>query len=146
MKRSIIYLLILPLLFFVACENEDDHDDHDHEEHAEVHKWVILDDMGNTFMEIENPDIDSEYNTELVLTAGEAITVTVQMYDHDDDLIEDVDDLSVMIDNETVLSATVNGDQVTFVAEGTGQTEFEFQLLHDGHVDARTVKIPVTVN
>ena len=145
MKRSIIYLLILPLLFFVACDNEDD--DHDHEEeHTEVHKWVVLDDAGNVFMEIENPVISTEYNTELVLTAGEAITVTIQMYDHDDDLIDDVDDLNIMIENETVLSASISGDQVTFVAEGTGTTEFEFQLLHDGHVDARTVKIPVTVN
>ena len=155
-KAQLVLLLTSMMFFTTGCED----DDHDHDEdHTDAEGFVLENKSGTeVYKEFEGAIVTSN----LTLSVGNTLELSVHFLDHDGDEIEheeeegEEDELSVSGFNADVAFVSVEEHEETgmdhhemaihVIGVSAGSTEFKLELMHGDHADyTSTNNVPVTV-
>ena len=156
LKAQLVLLITSMMFFTTGCED----DDHDHDEdHTDAEGFVLENKSGTeVYKEFEGAIVTSN----LTLSVGNTLELSVHFLDHDGDEIEheeeegEEDELSVSGFNADVAIVSVEeheeGEEehqemaIHVIGVSAGSTEFKLELMHDEHADyTSTNNVPVTV-
>ena len=152
LKAQLVLLITSMMFFTTGCED----DDHDHDDHTDAEGFVLEDESGTeVYREFEGAIVTSN----LTLSVGDTLELSVHFLDHDGDEIEhedEEDELSVSGFNANVAIVSVEEHEETgsdhhemaleIIGASSGSTEFKLELMHDEHADyTSTNNVPVTV-
>lgn len=154
-KKTLIYFAVVLLIVTgVACD--DKLPVAPVEEHLEA-EGMLLTSSGNVLLRVFEGRVDSAVVPRLDIPLGLGDHIIVAFLDHDGDQIPysaleeglsfgwDIGDESVL---EIVRGEAGHSDgewEFHFRGLKAGDTDVEFQVLHVGHVDFRTPRVPVRV-
>jgi hypothetical protein len=154
MKRNILsyiiaFALILPVLISCSDENANKHDD----DHFEAEGIIIRDATKGIFMKIYQGAFDTDYSTSFILSEGtESDHFDISFIDdHGNEIHAPENDeytLDWTLDNpELVELERHEEDEWEFHldAKTKGTTYIELRVIHGGHADFRTPKIPIII-
>lgn len=142
MKRSFILLalLLVGLMFFVGCTEENGHD--------EDITFEVIDRSEN---EVAAYVCGDHWHGELPeVLEGEHISLGAYILDNEKEIELDNEDYALGVDHapgadEDVVGFDLYGDHIHIVGETEGKTEVVFQLIHNDHIDYETPAIEVKV-
>ena len=152
LKAQLVLLITSMMFFTTGCED----DDHDHDDHTDAEGFVLENESGTeVYREFEGAIVTSN----LTLSVGDTLELSVHFLDHDGDEIEhedEEDELSVSGFNADVAIVSVEEHVETgsdhhemaleIIGASSGSTEFKLELMHDEHADyTSTNNVPVTV-
>jgi len=152
LKAQLVLLITSMMFFTTGCED----DDHDHDDHTDAEGFVLENESGTeVYREFEGAIVTSN----LTLSVGDTLELSVHFLDHDGDEIEhedEEDELSVSGFNADVAIVSVEEHEETgsdhhemaleIIGASSGSTEFKLELMHDEHADyTSTNNVPVTV-
>ena len=152
LRAHLVFLFTSMILFTTGCEN----DDHDHDHHTDAEGFVLENKSGTeVYKEFEGAIVTSN----LTLSVGNTLELSVHFLDHGGDEIEheDEDDkLSVSGFNADVAVVSVEEHEETgmdhhemaleIIGVSADSTEFKLELMHGDHADyTSTNNVPVTV-
>lgn len=153
-KYSSIAVLLFSLsLLFVSCSDEDDPSEPQHE-HFEAEGWIFEDAAGRDYIVIYEGKFDNSGIATEFIVPFDDMTDHFEIYflDHDKDEINPPDDddkkLGWVIGDESIVEVHRHDDEEwEFHLKGlkVGETDIEFQIVHNDHADVKTIKIPVKV-
>lgn len=149
-----IALMFLALAFvftITSCTNEDPSSPQ--VEHFEPEGWVLIDAAGTRFMTIWQGKFDEGSDTSMTIQAGVTSDhIDVKFLNSDKEEINAPEDEDHSFGWEIANEAIAKIDQdepgeYEFHLKGieAGTTTLELFVLHEGHVDVRTIKIPIIV-
>ena len=158
-KAQLVLLVTSMMFFTIGCED----DDHDHDEdHTDAEGFVLENESGTeVYKEFEGTIVTSN----LTLSIGDTLELSVHFLDHDGEEIEHEEDeedgeeeegLRITGNNESI--AIVEAEEheegeeehhemaIHVIGVSTGSTEFKLELMHGEHADyTSTNNVPVTV-
>ena len=156
LKAQLVLLMTSMMFFTAGCED----DDHAHDEdHTDAEGFILENKSGTeVYKEFEGAIVTSN----LTLSVGDTLELSVHFLDHDGDEIEheeeegEEDELSVSGFNADVAIVSVEeheeGEEehhemaIHVIGVSAGSTEFKLELMHDEHADyTSTNNVPVTV-
>ena len=155
LKAQLVLLITSMMFFTTGCED----DDHDHDDHTDAEGFVLENESGTeVYREFEGAIVTSN----LTLSVGDTLELSVHFLDHDGDEIEhedeegEEDELSVSGFNAEIAIVSVEeheeGEEeyhemaIHVIGVSAGSTEFKLELMHDEHADyTSTNNVPVTV-
>lgn len=155
MYNTLKYIGLALLAFFtinlVSCTDDDP--SVPQAEHFEPEGWVFIDATGNRFMTIWQGKFDESSDIEMSIAIGETSDhIRVKFLDENKNEIDSPDDdhykLSWKIFDESLLNIDQHEEgEFEFHLEGlkSGTTQIEFYVMHEDHIDVRTIQIPVII-
>ena len=162
-----VVLLSVSILFLTTSCQDDEHS-HDEEGHTDADGFILENESGTeVYREFEGAVTGS-----VDLNVGDTLELSVHFLDHDGEEIthEEGDEVEEEEEEELSLSgfnsaiAIVEAEEheeesdqageeehhemgIHIIGVSSGQTEFQLQLMHEGHADyTSTEKVQVTVN
>ena len=156
LKAQLVLLITSMMFFTTGCEE----DDHDHDaDHTDAEGFVLENKSGTeVYKEFEGAIVTSN----LTLSVGDSLELSVHFLDHDGDEIEHEEDgeeeegLRITGNNESI--AIVEAEEheegeeehhemaIHVIGVSAGSTEFKLELMHDEHADyTSTNNVPVNV-
>jgi len=165
MKNTLILFSLFFAIFIISCSDYNP----TQEEHTEAAGVVISDEEGNIVLRVFNGFIDTNFNTSLYyerlqLDSNTQIhTYSMHFLDEDGEELEfhaDHEDedsaINFLIADTTIVGMSLieheeeeeEDHKIEFAVDvrNGGTTDFEIQILHNGHIDFRTPKITVKVD
>lgn len=145
-----IFIFSLVSILLVSCKDETNptEDQHDHFEPI----GIILYNNGQIQFKVSEGVIDTTISSNLKLPAGTYTDFTITFISGDGDEVQMPDDpdkeLSWSIADAAYLEVKKHADysnKLTMKGLQAGGTELEIHILHNGHIDFRTPKIPVVI-
>lgn len=149
--QSVSFFMIITLVFFSsqAC-SENTNQIAEQEEHFEAEGLLLYDQDGNKLL-----DYFQAVSDDTLFVPHNSVTSLLQIKFYNSEKTEisapygDEDhSFGWIIDDESILELIrLSGDEWKIQLRGlnAGNTKIEFQVLHMGHADFRTIKIPVVV-
>ncbi len=148
-SNSLYFVIILSILTFTACSESDPVTPQ--EQHYEA-TGITLESNGNILVRVFEGKVDSTVAPELKLPMGETGPIQVNFLDNDGNIEVPPDDpqksLGWIITDPDILDLNKSDSsdwEFTLTGKKAGATELEIQILHNGHTDFRTPKIPVVI-
>ncbi|MFP4370453.1 MAG: hypothetical protein ACOC2K_02420 [Bacteroidota bacterium] len=147
-KYSLLAFCLVFVFALTSCD-EDDPTEPQHE-HFEAEGIVLYQD-GAKFLEIFEAEFDENLNQSISVQAGSETDVfEIKFLDHDrDEILPEDDDktFGYLISDESIAGLSQADGGWKFKLEGisAGTTELELRIMHEGHPDFKTPKIPVVV-
>jgi len=160
-----VVLLSVSILFLTTSCQDDEHN-HDEEGHTDADGFILENESGTeVYREFEGAVTGS-----VDLNVGDTLELSVHFLDHDGeeitheegDEVEEEEELSLSGFNSAIAIVEAEeheeeSDQageeehhemgIHIIGVSSGQTEFQLQLMHEGHADyTSTEKVQVTVN
>ena len=160
-----VVLLSVSILFLTTSCQDDEHS-HDEEGHTDADGFILENESGTeVYREFEGAVTGS-----VDLNVGDTLELSVHFLDHDGeeitheegDEVEEEEALSLSGFNSAIAIVEAEeheeeSDQageeehhemgIHIIGVSSGQTEFQLQLMHEGHADyTSTEKVQVTVN
>lgn len=155
-KYSLFPFLFILIILVSGCKKEEDPITAP-SEHFEPEGWVISDMAGTPVMVIWQGQIQSSWegravsDTLVLNTTDTTVSLEVKFLDSEKKLMSapaDEDYTFGWVITDTSLFEVLQdtpGWNFRLLGKTPGSTTFELQVLHQGHADVRTPKIPVVV-
>ena len=151
LNRLALLLFTASIITLVSCSDDDPISPQ--EEHFEPEGWVFVDATGTRFMTIWQGKFDTGSATTMTAPLNELTDhIEVKFLDENKKEIDAPDDehytFSYIIADTNLLELYQHeAGEFEFHLKGkaAGTTEIEFYVLHEGHIDVRTIKIPVEI-
>lgn len=145
-----LFISALIMIVFTSCKEETNPTEDQHEHFEAV--GIVLYQNGQIVFRVNEGIIDKSVSDSLRIPLGIATDFTIKFILEDGDKVnlpdEEDKELSWSIGDASMLGIIKYSDdrtKLTFTGLKVGKLEIEIHILHNGHIDFRTPKIPVIV-
>lgn len=157
-KIILLPLIVFSFMFIIAGCKEEENPVIPPSEHFEPEGWVLTGETQNLLLVVWQGEIRNNWNSaeinDTLFTAINTLTenISVSFLDSDMNPLQAPGDADYtfnwVITDTSYFDVAQGSDKWKFQLRGQvpGLTTLELQVLHQGHADVRTPKIPVKVN